>query len=91
MADSPARCSLVARLLLGLIRSYQYLAAPLLGERCRFYPSCSGYMSDAVRAFGVWRGLYLGLRRLIRCNPWCEGGHDPVPNRPVRGNRSERY
>jgi hypothetical protein len=63
-----------------LIRTYQLTISPLLGPRCRFYPSCSQYTLEAVQSHGVVRGLYLGARRLLRCHPWHPGGFDPVPH-----------
>ena len=63
-----------------LIRAYQLAISPLLGPRCRFYPSCSQYTLEAVQSHGVVRGLYLGARRLLRCHPWHPGGFDPVPH-----------
>jgi putative membrane protein insertion efficiency factor len=62
-----------------LIRAYQLTISPLLGPRCRFYPSCSQYTLEAVQGHGVMRGLYMGARRLLRCHPWHPGGFDPVP------------
>ena len=62
-----------------LIRLYQWTLSPLLGPRCRFYPSCSQYTLEAVARFGAVRGAWLGLRRLARCHPWHPGGLDPVP------------
>ena len=67
------------QLALGLIRLYQWTVSPLLGPRCRFYPSCSQYALEAITRFGVLRGAWLGLVRLLRCNPWNLGGYDPVP------------
>ncbi|HSQ07959.1 MAG TPA: membrane protein insertion efficiency factor YidD [Chromatiaceae bacterium] len=67
------------RILIGLIRSYQYLVSPLLGNHCRFYPSCSHYAAEAIETHGALRGSWLALRRLSRCHPWHEGGIDPVP------------
>jgi putative membrane protein insertion efficiency factor len=67
------------KLLIGLIRVYQYLISPLLGNHCRFYPSCSHYAAEAVETHGALRGTWLALRRLLRCHPWHEGGVDPVP------------
>jgi uncharacterized protein len=67
------------RLLIGLIRVYQYLISPLLGNHCRFYPSCSHYAAEAIATHGALRGSWLGLRRLSRCHPWHEGGIDPGP------------
>jgi len=62
-----------------LIRGYQLLVSPLLGPRCRFYPSCSHYALEAIEAHGAGRGTWLALRRLLRCHPLHPGGYDPVP------------
>ena len=62
-----------------LIATYQALISPLLGPRCRYHPTCSDYMNQAVEQHGALRGAWLGLRRLMRCHPWAEGGHDPIP------------
>lgn len=67
------------RLAIFLLRGYQYLISPLLGPRCRFHPSCSHYAIEALQQHGLLRGLWLTLRRLLRCHPWHAGGHDPVP------------
>jgi putative membrane protein insertion efficiency factor len=63
-----------------LIRAYRYLVSPLLGNNCRFYPSCSSYAEEAIVRHGALRGGWLALRRLLRCHPWHEGGCDPVPH-----------
>jgi putative membrane protein insertion efficiency factor len=63
-----------------ILRAYQLLISPLLGNHCRFYPSCSQYAIDAVDAHGVLRGSWLAVRRLSRCHPWHPGGFDPVPD-----------
>jgi putative membrane protein insertion efficiency factor len=63
-----------------LIRVYQWTISPLLGPRCRFYPSCSNYALEAVNRFGALRGSWLAARRLARCHPWHPGGFDPVPD-----------
>ena len=60
------------------IRIYQRLVSPFLGQRCRYYPSCSDYAVQAIRQFGILRGLVLAGWRLLRCNPWSRGGFDPV-------------
>ena len=70
------------RLLLGLVRLYQYLISPLLGPRCRFHPSCSHYAIEAIERHGALRGGWLAARRLGRCHPWHPGGYDPVPTPP---------
>jgi putative membrane protein insertion efficiency factor len=62
-----------------LIRAYQWTISPLLGQRCRFYPSCSNYALEAIRRFGVLHGGWLAARRLGRCHPWHPGGFDPPP------------
>jgi putative membrane protein insertion efficiency factor len=65
--------------LIALIRLYQLVASPLLPRACRFYPSCSQYAIDAIRAHGVLRGAWLALARFARCHPWHPGGVDFVP------------
>lgn len=67
------------RAVLGLIRAYQLAVSPLLGAHCRFAPSCSAYMAEAIRRYGVATGIWYGLRRLSRCHPLRDGGFDPVP------------
>ena len=61
-----------------LLRSYQLLVSPLLPPACRFTPTCSQYAIDAVAKYGPIRGIYLALRRLLRCHPFHAGGYDPV-------------
>ena len=67
------------RTLMWLVMAYRLLISPSLGSNCRFEPSCSAYSLQALRQHGAARGSYLTLRRLARCHPWCDGGHDPVP------------
>ncbi|MFA7292919.1 MAG: membrane protein insertion efficiency factor YidD [Rhodocyclaceae bacterium] len=67
------------RLLVLLVRFYQYALSPFLGRRCRFFPSCSEYTAEAIQKHGAWKGLRLGLKRVSRCHPWHPGGYDPVP------------
>jgi len=66
-------------LIVSLIKGYQLVISPLLGPRCRFYPSCSCYAIEAIQLHGLMRGSALAVRRLCRCHPWHEGGVDPVP------------
>lgn len=70
--------------LLGLIRAYQFLLSPWIGNQCRFYPTCSHYAYEAIERHGALAGTYLAARRLGRCHPWCEGGLDPVPEQAPR-------
>ncbi len=62
------------------IKLYQRLISPALGQRCRYYPSCSEYAAQAIGTFGILRGLVLAGWRLLRCNPWSHGGLDPIEN-----------
>jgi hypothetical protein len=68
------------QLLMGMIRLYQLVLSPMLGPRCRFYPSCSCYTHTALARHGIWRGSWLGIRRILRCHPFSAGGYDPVPD-----------
>ena len=68
----------VGRFLIGIVRGYQLLLSPLLPAACRFEPSCSQYMIEAIRKKGLVVGLLKGLWRLMRCNPFCKAGYDPV-------------
>jgi uncharacterized protein len=85
-----------SRILIALITVYRWCISPVLGNHCRFYPSCSQYALEAVHEHGPWRGSWLALRRLLRCHPWHPGGIDPVPhaisgcNHPSHSNAQVR-
>jgi putative membrane protein insertion efficiency factor len=64
-------------LLIGGVRLYKIFLSPLLGQHCRFTPTCSTYFIESVRKHGVNKGTIRGVWRVIRCNPWCRGGDDP--------------
>ena len=66
-------------LLVLLLRGYQLLLSPMLGQNCRFYPSCSNYALEAIRVHGAAKGGLLATKRVCRCHPWNPGGNDPVP------------
>jgi len=68
-------------ILLWLIKGYRYMISPWLGNHCRFYPSCSQYAIEAIEYHGAWRGLWLSIKRLLRCHPFHPGGYDPVPKK----------
>ena len=70
------------------IRAYQRIVSPMLGNRCRYYPSCSEYAAQAITRFGILRGLVLAGWRLLRCNPWSHGGFDPVEQQRLFKSRS---
>ncbi|MFN3234367.1 MAG: membrane protein insertion efficiency factor YidD [Gammaproteobacteria bacterium] len=61
------------------LKLYQYCLSPFLGPHCRFHPTCSQYSIEAISEHGIFKGILLSLRRLLRCHPWCEGGVDLVP------------
>jgi hypothetical protein len=72
------------RAALWLIRFYQRWISRFLPPMCRFTPSCSEYTAQAIENHGVWAGVWLGIKRIARCNPFCEGGLDPVPPRQLQ-------
>ncbi|MDH5391843.1 MAG: membrane protein insertion efficiency factor YidD [Gammaproteobacteria bacterium] len=67
------------RLFIYIIRAYQIVLSPVLGQHCRFTPSCSSYAIEALQNHGILRGSWLATKRLFSCHPWHEGGYDPVP------------
>lgn len=70
---------MLSYLIIKLVRAYQFFLSPWVGQSCRFTPSCSHYTIEAIEVWGPIRGVWLGIKRIGRCNPWCNGGHDPVP------------
>ena len=65
--------------LIALIKGYRLVLSPLLGQNCRFHPSCSVYTLQSVQRFGALQGSWLGIKRIGRCHPWQPGGYDPSP------------
>lgn len=82
MDSTLRRSSLGSFLAIATLRGYQRFLSPVLaalsGSGCRFHPTCSEYAVQAVSRYGVWRGVYLALRRILRCHPFHPGGHDPL-------------
>lgn len=74
--------SIPQRGLILVVQGYRYLLKPWLGNACRFEPTCSQYALDALNRHGAAVGATLATGRLLRCHPWCDGGFDPVPERP---------
>ncbi len=75
---------MIKTLLISLVKGYRLLLSPWLGSGCRFTPTCSAYSLQALQAHGAAAGSYMTLARLVRCHPWCAGGHDPVPTKKPR-------
>ena len=75
------------QILIAVVRAYRLLLSPWLGSSCRFTPTCSVYAIEALERHGTAQGSYLTLHRIARCQPWCAGGHDPVPTAPLRLGR----
>jgi putative membrane protein insertion efficiency factor len=69
----------MGRLIVAMLRGYQYLLSPWWGRQCRFTPSCSNYAIEAVERHGALAGSWLAMKRILRCHPWHPGGFDPVP------------
>jgi putative membrane protein insertion efficiency factor len=70
---------MMVRILVWIVKAYQLVLSPFFGQQCRFYPTCSQYSVEVIQKHGALLGSYYTVRRLSRCHPWCEGGHDPVP------------
>ena len=66
------------KILINSIKGYQKLISPLLGKNCRFYPTCSSYTIQALEKYGIIKGLFLGLKRILKCHPFNNGGFDPL-------------
>ncbi len=71
---------MIKKIILFLLNKYIKYLSPYLGNVCRFYPSCADYSIEAIKSFGVLRGIWKSFKRIIRCNPFCKGGYDPVHN-----------
>ncbi len=70
---------LLSFVFVGLIRFYQLAISPILPSSCRYTPTCSQYSLEAIKKYGPFKGSFLSIRRILRCNPWGRHGHDPVP------------
>ena len=70
--------NIFTKFVINLINIYKYLISPLLGNNCRFLPTCSEYTKESIIKFGLFRGVWLGLKRIVKCHPWGKGGYDPI-------------
>jgi len=69
----------MSKILIYIIKLYQKLISPLFGKRCRFYPTCSSYAIQCLKEYGFFYGLYLSVKRILKCHPYNKGGYDPIP------------
>lgn len=79
--------SILIRILIFLIKFYQKYISTLLGPNCRFYPTCSQYTLEALQTYGILKGGYLSIKRILRCHPFSKGGYDPVPPKKTIGGK----
>lgn len=70
---------MLSKILIGAVKGYQLIIGPYKPPTCRFTPTCSQYMIEAIQKHGAWKGVKLGLKRIRRCHPWGGSGYDPVP------------
>ena len=70
--------NILTNLLIKIIKCYKFLVSPLFGNSCRYLPSCSDYAIEALKTFGIFKGLFLSFKRILSCHPWGNGGFDPV-------------
>ena len=72
---------MIKKTMIALIRFYQKIISPMLPNVCRYKPSCSEYFIEALQIHGIFKGSYLGIKRILRCHPWGGSGYDPVPQK----------
>ncbi|MBQ4128636.1 MAG: membrane protein insertion efficiency factor YidD [Ruminococcus sp.] len=76
------------KIFISIIRYYQCYISPHLGKgKCKYFPTCSQYMLEAIQIHGAFKGLFMGLWRILRCNPFSKGGYDPVPEKKHKGKK----
>ena len=70
--------NIFTKILIKLIKGYRFFISPLLGQSCRYLPTCSEYSIEALKTYGFFKGLFLSIKRILSCHPWGNSGHDPV-------------
>ena len=78
------------KILILLIRFYQKFISPMFPAKCRFYPTCSQYTLEAVKEHGAIKGTYLGIKRILKCHPFHDGGYDPVPKKENKNSEGKK-
>ena len=78
------------KILILLIRFYQKFISPMFPAKCRFYPTCSQYTLEAIKEYGAVKGTYLGIKRILKCHPFHEGGYDPVPKKENKNSEGKK-
>ena len=78
------------KILILLIRFYQKFISPMFPAKCRFYPTCSQYTLEAIKEYGAMKGTYLGIKRILKCHPFHEGGYDPIPKRENKNSEGKK-
>ena len=77
------------KIISGIIALYRYLISPILGPSCRFTPTCSEYSQTAIMRFGVIKGGWISIKRIVSCHPWGKAGYDPVPEKKAELNKNQ--
>jgi len=80
---------MLSKILVVLLKGYQWAISPLFGANCRFYPTCSQYAIEAVQEYGPFSGSWLSLKRLFKCHPYHPGGYDPLPGEQITEHHTE--
>ena len=78
------------KILILLIKFYQKFISPMFPAKCRFYPTCSQYTLEAIKEHGAIKGTYLGIKRILKCHPFHEGGYDPIPKRENKNSEGKK-
>ena len=77
----------ITQILIKIIKGYKFLISPLIGNSCRYLPTCSDYSIEALKEFGLMKGFFMIIKRILSCHPWVEGGYDPVKKKiKIRNN-----